>query len=238
MKITKISEVEAANMFVTVYGDSGVGKTRFISSFPKPLLLIDCGDRKYSHIKNVKGVYVADVDEFAQVIKILKSKDMKKFKTVVLDNLSGLMSLAREHHAKGKKQLSMQDWGNINWLLTDVIAQGKELSKERNFVLVGHKKVYDAKDGDDSVIDTITINSNPALKNWIEPNTNVAIYLSKFAKYSDELEADEDESEVSFGAIVGPHAHYWTNGQGLENVPEGIIYNPTYKKIFEYQDEE
>ena len=231
MKIQKISDVSATNMLVTVYGDSGVGKTRFISTFPKPLLLIDCGDRKYSHIKDVKGVYVVDIENLSEVTKLLKGDEIEKFETIVLDNLSGLMNLAKEHHAKGKKQLTMQDWGNINFLLTDIVALAKEISKKRNFVLVAHKKVYTAADGDDSVIDAITINSNPALRNWVEPNTNVAIYLSKYVKYSDDLDS-EDDAEVSFGAIVGPHPYYWTNGQGLKVVTKGIIYDQTYEKIF------
>lgn len=234
LKIQKISEVQDMHQFVCVYGNSGVGKTRFVSTFPKPLLLIDCGDRKYQHISDVAGVYVVNVDTYSDVIKILNDKSIPKFKTVALDNLSGLLLLAREHQAKNKKLLTQQDWQNINYLAQEVVIKMKALSKNRYSVLVAHQKVYDTRNGDDNVIDTITFRSNPALRDWVEPNVNVAIHLSKMTKEVDDVDDLEDTTdlEVSFAAQVGPHPYYWTNAQGIKNAPQGVVLDPDFDKIF------
>lgn len=234
MRIQKLEEITQENMLVTIYGNSGVGKTQLASTFPKPVLLIDCGDRKYGHITE-KSVGVANAESYTDVMNILGSEEvMAKFNTIVVDNLTGLMTYARQAHAPNKRTLTQQDWQNVNYLLMEAVTKLKQISQDKICVLIGHQKVYEAHDGDESVIDSITINSNPALKGWIEPNTNVAIHVRKYIKEAD-MNDLETSQEVAFGAVVSPQTHYWTNGQGLKNVPQGIVENPTYEKIFNHK---
>lgn len=236
MKLQKLEDITQENMLVTIYGNSGVGKTQLASTFPKPLLLIDCGDRKYGHITE-NNVVVANAETYAEVMNLLSHEDtIKQYKTIVIDNLSGLMTYARQSHAPNKRTLTQQDWQNVNYLLMEAVTRIKQISQDRICVLIGHQKVYEAHDGDMSIIESITINSNPALKGWIEPNTNVAIHVRKYTKEAD-IDDLGSKQEVAFGAVVSPQTHYWTNGQGLKNVPQGIVENPTYEKIFNYKGE-
>lgn len=232
MKIKKGSDLTYSNMLVTVYGNSGVGKTTFISTFPKPLLIIDCGDRKYNHIKNKKGIYIVDIDEYAELPKLLKSAKLKKFKTIVVDNLSGIGTLA-EAEWKGK-QMRIQDWGTLAEKLNNVIATMKHLSKNQIVIMVAHLKSYMATDGDDLVLESISVSTRPAVKQMLETQTNVAIMLSKRTSVdstSDEFD-ESDTDDVQYTGVVSAIPYYWTNGQGLDYTPKGYIVDPTYKKIF------
>lgn len=232
MKIKKGSDLTDSNMLVTVYGNSGVGKTTFISTFPKPMLIIDCGDRKYNHVKNKKGIYIVDISEYSELPKLLKSTKLAKFKTIAVDNLSGIGELAQQEW-KGK-QMRIQDWGTLAEKLNSVIATLKHLSREQIIVMVAHQKSYTAVDGDDSVLESISVSTRPAIKQMLETQTNVAIMLSKRTSSdnsSDEFE-ESDSDDVQYTAIVSAIPYYWTNGQGLDYTPKGYIVDPTYKKLF------
>src|SRR5690606_38243298 len=81
---------------MVVYGRSGTGKTTFIGTMPKPLLVLDINDRGTISIKAPLDTYVMEVrswDEIEEVYWYLKSGN-HPFKSVALDTVTQLQDLA------------------------------------------------------------------------------------------------------------------------------------------------
>lgn len=115
-----------------VYGTAGAGKTRFSTTGPKPLLLLDVEMASRFVKAEIKKIYWnpltenPPVDDGTWDICVVKVNDWKKaekayewlksrnhpFKTVVVDSISELQTKAIED-INGRKQFQTQDWGKL-----------------------------------------------------------------------------------------------------------------------------
>jgi phage nucleotide-binding protein len=115
---------------VLVYGESGVGKTVFASSFPKPyflaaeegLLSIAGGNAEYDDVKrwsDLEGYY----------LELLKPATQKRYDTVVVDSLTSLQQLALAHvlEANNRNFPEMRDWGMLLELMRRFLRQMGDL---------------------------------------------------------------------------------------------------------------
>ena len=80
--IRPISEITHHLSFV-IYGRSGVGKTTFAATFPKPILLVDIRDKGTASIAEHKGIDVMQLDDWEDVEKLyfMLKHEPRKYKT-------------------------------------------------------------------------------------------------------------------------------------------------------------
>lgn len=92
---------DSAFATITVYGDSGVGKTRLAGTATPPVLILnrDNGLMSLQHLKQYKDVMVEDINSSVDLEAALKNlrgvgeHDWRKFKTVVLDDLPSIQDM-------------------------------------------------------------------------------------------------------------------------------------------------
>src|SRR5690606_23971866 len=98
LKSGRIVPIGEASEWVSmvVYGRSGTGKTTFIGTLPKPLLVLDINDRGTIPLKAQPDTYVMEVtswDEIEEVYWYLQNGN-HPFKSVALDTVTQLQDLA------------------------------------------------------------------------------------------------------------------------------------------------
>jgi len=89
LDIEKLSE-RPKHAKMLVYGDSGVGKTVFASSAPRPMLWIESegGTNSIADPKGIDIVKASGLDTYREALQYLRSDEGRKYKTVVLDSFT------------------------------------------------------------------------------------------------------------------------------------------------------
>lgn len=99
MKIS-IEEYEAKRpdkIKILVYGESGTGKTRFASTFPKPIFL-DVEEGLASVVKKVDRIRIESTDAIDPILDFLRDSD---YETLVVDSLTALQQLSLQDTVLG-----------------------------------------------------------------------------------------------------------------------------------------
>jgi hypothetical protein len=92
--IEKISGFDPGRFTFLIYGESGVGKTRFASTFPDPIF-VDADNGMASVTREVARIPVASWDDIRQAFALIKKEvEAGRFKTVVIDTLNEVQAIA------------------------------------------------------------------------------------------------------------------------------------------------
>jgi hypothetical protein len=119
----------------TLYGRPGTGKTTIGSTWPKPELILDIRDNGTESAKSknlqrgeITVCRVTDFDEAYEVYDYLVKN--KEFKSVVIDHMTALQSLALEKvkEEEGKTQISQRMYGIAAGYMNEVIGLYVELA--------------------------------------------------------------------------------------------------------------
>lgn len=167
---------------LNLYGKSGSGKTRTWSTFPGPILaIIRSGGNKAGELKSVKTENRSKIKKVTltssqDLLVLAEYAEEHKFKTVVIDHISGLQDLilgeitgiANIPEQKSWGLATMQQYGQCT-------AQAKELlSKVLNLpchvVLVAGERVFGGKEdgGDAELIQPFVASAvTPSLVTWV-----------------------------------------------------------------------
>src|SRR5512139_789011 len=95
-KIIPVNEVPVY-LKVLVYGRSGTGKTTFIGTAPKPLLILDVREQGTTSIRSREDTFVLRLEEWDELEEIywyLAGSGKDRFKTVAIDTVTPLQDLA------------------------------------------------------------------------------------------------------------------------------------------------
>ena len=86
-------EDESGGVKLSLYGVSGTGKTRFIATWPKPILVIDCncGVKSIRDIKNIDRIVPIDPEDLSELCEVQAREN--RWKTIVLDHASSFQDL-------------------------------------------------------------------------------------------------------------------------------------------------
>jgi phage nucleotide-binding protein len=92
-----------------VYGDGGVGKTSFVTTAPKPLLLDLEGGSKYFGLRGIK-LDVATIESWSEIDEVIKYAAANGYETLAIDPIGELMALLRRYMESLKdSKLTMKD---------------------------------------------------------------------------------------------------------------------------------
>lgn len=230
-----IKELGQRNLWV-LWGKSGSGKTRVLSTFPKPLLYIQIGDDGSNTIANVDGIKAIHIEHLTDLKNVAedltKKKNRGKYKTIAVDTFSLFVNEWIEENVTSKgKKMTQQDWGNLKIETEELIRLFHKVAKYHITVLTCHESM----DTIEGMEDEITPDARPSVskgsRTYLEGMANYGIHLTKISKETT-TKSGEIKEVVKYAADVGANPYYWTKLQidSSIKVPKRII-NPTYDKF-------
>lgn len=253
LPVTPVAKLKKFRSFV-LYGRSGTGKTTLASTFPGPLLLLDVKDEGTDSVSDVPDLDVMDVaslEDFERAYWWLK-KHPKKYKTVIIDTVSQLQSIAVQEiagdKAKGKKKagdwgsMTKRDWADVAAVMKEWLVNYRDLSKLGiNVVFIAQDRVFNFNEEDDAIDEgMLAPEVGPGLSPSIAKTLNAAVSMigNTFIR-TREVKKEVDGKKVTrrkteYCLRVGPSPVYITKVRKPREyeAPE-LIVNPDYDKIMD-----
>lgn len=224
------------------YGRSGTGKTTISSTFPKPLLLLDIGERGTDSINDIKGVDVIQIEDWDDIEEIFWELEGSKYKTVVIDSAHSLQALAitNAKTSSGKDedaQTSQRDYGIASGKMQTWIYNYRDLVDHGiNVLFLAHERVNSGEDSDDEdgmLAPEVGPRLMPSVASCLTGSVHVVgnTYVKETITRGKKL-GEKSTKKVEYSMRLGPHGYYTTKLRSPKKniVPEFII-DPTYDKI-------
>lgn len=248
-RITPVGEYTPA-LRMNIYGRGKTGKTRFVCTWAKPMLLIGCNENGTLSVSTVKGVDFVNIQrthELEELIELLKEG---KYKSVGLDHGGGLQDIVMQE-VLGLEDIPVQkSWGMAtrdDWSVCGV--QTKERMRmllslaethNVNVGIIAHERNF-KDEGDSSVIfPTVGAALQPSVTNWLN---GACDYLCQTFIREQEITTKKQVGKIikttvkktdkkEFCLRIGPHPVYMT---GFRSAPEvvlpEVLVDPTYDKV-------
>jgi len=225
---------------LVIYGRSGTGKTTFIGTMPKPLLVLDINDRGTVSIKAQPDTYVMEVtswDEIEEVYWYLQSGN-HPFQSVALDTVTQLQDLAIAKISGddgGVMSLSRRGWGEVTGLMRTWILNYRDLPLHKGFIC------QDRITGDDSdELEMITPEVGPAVSPSVAKTLTAAVDVvghtlirERVVTVKTKKGGTKEKVVTEYCMRIGPHARYLTKirREHIDKPLPQVVVNPTFDKI-------
>lgn len=243
---------------ILLYGQSATGKTTLWSSFPAPILSVICSGLASpgetlsldtpANRKRIENVTLLDSSEMKDIIDYQKSEG--RFKTVVLDHVSGLQDLITKE-LLGLDELpvqkswglaTQQQWGQITQQCKEILrAMLNLVATGTNVVIIGQERETKPEDGNEIGIPTIGVATTPSLAGWLNPTVDYICQTFKRPVMVENVATMPNGKElktltrgtgVEFCCRTGPHDIFTTKFRVPLGTPlPEVIVNPTYEKL-------
>lgn len=258
-QIESVDDLEPEFVFV-IYGPPGSGKTTLLGTFPKPLLVIDIGERGTDSIRKLKGVKVIRIRQWADFDRIYwyLKKTKHGFKSIGIDTVTGAqeLSIIKALEKRGLEPLPgqvggwgtlrKQDWGSISSDLKGMIFNFRELAAEQelNVAFLAHDKKEKGSDdeeeeeGDDAGIKPQVIPKlMPSVVSVLNGAVNV-IGHTFTREHTKEIKLSalkkKKIKKVEYCLRLGPHSYYTTKvRKPRETEAPAFLIDPSYDDIIE-----
>lgn len=228
-----ISELGQRNLWVP-WGKSGTGKTKFVSTLPKPMLYVRIGDDGSNTIANVEGIQAIHAESLEQLKEIGKEllKD-KKYKSVAVDTFSMITNVWIDQNiVQKKKKMTQQSWGDLKVETEELIKIFHEVARTHIVALTCHESNDTIEGMEDEIIPDFRPNTTKGARTYLEGMANYGIHMAKMKKT---VVKDGVEKEVvRYVAHLGANSYYWTKLQidPSIKIPDAMT-NPSYDKIMQ-----
>lgn len=258
-----VTEHDSGGIHMSLYGNGKTGKTRFLSTFPKPLLIVGAEDGTKS-IKGREGI------DFIKVILKGGAEDKSRNTDgcIYLDQLSDLIEEVRSSHyqsvgvdtASALQELMMANilgleelpaqkswgmasrdqWGQCSLKMKTTLREFLKLSC--HVVIIAHERSFGDDNESDLIAPTVGSALSPAVTGWLNGAVD---YICQTCKVRRKKEVQVqvgnktktrivDTDQIDYCLRVGPHLVYQTGFRVDEDVVlPDLIVNPTYDKIAE-----
>ncbi len=236
-RIRPLNEVER-HIAMLCYGDQKTGKTVFACTFPKPLLLIDIMEEGTDSVIDVDGVDVVSAEstsDMEDLYWMLEGDTTHKYKSVVLDQMTGLQAMViREMKAKKNQRpedvFSNRSYGQLGGWMQQWILNYRNLIKEGYHVcFLSHQKRIEPQDEDDDRLSPeITTALTGSITNFLLGA--VSVIGNQFIRESYDKKTKETEMQHCMRLVSGFYRCGIRRPVSAGPVPEYIV-NPTFDKI-------
>lgn len=225
------------------YGRSGSGKTTVAGTFPKPLLILDIGERGTDSLANTEGVDVISVTDWEELESIyweLKGGN-SKYKTVVIDAVHTMQGQAiqeaREISGKKEKDLTSQrDMGQATGLMNQWNYNYRDLRDDGiNVVFLAHDRLRETETDDDveSIAPEVGPNVMPNVGKTLMGMVNIIGYTYvRESIVGKKVAGKKPEKKMEYCMLLGASSVYNTKVRSpKENVAPQFIVDPDYDKL-------
>lgn len=234
-RIRPLNEVER-HIAMLCYGDQKTGKTVFACTFPKPLLLIDIMEEGTDSVIDVDGVDRVDAEstrDMEDLYWMLEGKT--KYKSVVLDQMTGLQNLVIREMKEKKNQraddvFSQRSYGQLGGWMQQWILNYRNLIKQGYHVcFLSHQKRIEPQDEDDDrLAPEITTALTGSITNFLLGA--VSVIGNQFIREHRDKPSKTTEMQHCMRLVSGFYRCGIRRPVSAGPVPEYIV-NPTFDKI-------
>jgi AAA domain len=236
-RIRPLNSVER-HVAMLCYGDQKTGKTVFACTFPKPLLLIDVMEEGTDSVIDVDGVDVVPVEstgDMEDLYWMLDGDTTHKYKSVVIDQMTGLQNLVIREMKEKKNQrpddvFSQRSYGQLGGWMTQWILNYRNLIKHNMHVcFLSHQKRISAdEEDDDRLTPEITTALTGSITNFLLGA--VSVIGNQFVRESYDKKTKETEMQYCMRLVSGFYRCGIRRPVSAGPVPE-YIKDPTFDKI-------
>lgn len=245
-RIQSVKEIKRPGMRVSLYGRPKTGKTRLISTFPKPVFIMgsEDGTDSISNVDDVKFVLLRKSTEVSEYVQIANRKgyntiamdNCTQFQSMILAEMLGLEKVPIQHERGVMASIDNQEYSKRT---KDGLAS--LLDFKGNIIFTAHEKNFneDNVTQSDLILPTYTSFLSKAVANWLN---GICDYVCQTFIRQEMKEQDIGDGIIStlptgkgeYCLRVGPHPIFWTGFRVPTNVvlPD-VIVNPTYAKMRE-----
>ena len=234
---------------VVIFGRNRTGKTTLASTFPKPIGFITFAHREgLSSIVNVEGVYCSVITDSDEIYPLLDT--LGKYKTVVLDDVTGLEDVLYRELLNLDKAPESMTWGlsgdgtyrERSERFRAYVRKIRELPC--NTVILANERDQNARKSDEE-IETDEDLSQPFVTAALGEATCKWLYdindhiMQTFLREKEIVvgrgnikKTVKSPRKLEFCLRMGPHSYISTGSRALRGtVPTSVIVDPTYEKI-------
>jgi hypothetical protein len=234
-RIKSLSEVER-HVAMLCYGDQKTGKTVFACSFPKPLLLIDIMEEGTDSVIDVEGVDVVPAESTQDMEDLYwYLEGGTKYKSVVIDQMTGLQSLVIREMKEKKNQraddvFSQRSYGQLGgWMMQWILNYRNLIKHGYDVCFLSHqKRIEPSEEEDDRLSPEITTALTGSITNFLLGA--VSVIGNQFIRESYDKKTKETEMQYCMRLVSGFYRCGIRRPVSAGPTPEYIV-NPTYDKI-------
>lgn len=244
-RIIPLENLPDEGIKLCVYGKSGTGKTRFMSTFAKigPLLHIICSSNGMNEALSIKGTPNISCVELERPEELIELASSGTYTTVCLDHVTGFCDLVLSH-ILGIERLPEQ--GSFGMAKREQYAQlglqAKTYLRElldlpRNIILTGQERAFDTlEEGGEVLSPYVSVAATPAVSGWIAPAVDYMCQTFKRSqvkiKKLGDREVPTPTGKKEFCLRVGPDPTYITKFRvpPATELPD-VVVDPSYDKI-------
>ena len=147
-KTSDMSMVDLPPIYGLVWGSSGVGKTHFIGSCPKPIYIFDW-DRGLLTLRGKEGIeydtYMKEGGWTQSLAQLTKLEKDCPYATVGIDSISTMQdaAMSRLIQVGGKKEMDLKEWGRLIESMRDLFLRFRILTEKHgcNVIVTAHDQV-------------------------------------------------------------------------------------------------
>jgi hypothetical protein len=223
------------------YGRSGTGKTTLASSFPGPHLLLDFNEKGWDSVSDIEGLEVLKITSWEMVEPTYWyiKKNLKKYKTVILDQATSMQNLCQEHcmAQEDKEFMSQRLWGVVGGEMRTWLINFRNLiDDDINVVFLAHHRATQVDEGNDDD-DQLDPNIGPQLMPSVSGTLQGAVKVIGSTFIRERFGVKDPETKqrprfVEYCLRIGPHSVYATKLRTPKgNDIPAFMVDPTYEKI-------
>ena len=239
-------EDESGGVKLSLYGVSGTGKTRFIATWPKPILVIDCncGVKSIRDIKNIDRIVPIDPEDLSELCEVQAREN--RWKTIVLDHASSfqdlvlgkVLGLEETPVQLGWGTATQQQWGTVAAGMKEKLKQLLDLADTTgcNSLVIAQQREFVPDEGSELVMPYVSSALSPSVVGYLGPAVDYICQTYIRQKIVEKKIAGKmvkkKTMDMEYCLRTGPHPIYSTKFRVTKDVKLPVtIVDPTYDKI-------
>lgn len=246
-RVSPVQQVDSGGIKLSLYGRSKTGKTRLISTFPKPCLIIGAEDGTRS-IRNVKGVDFVLINDSKEVLELAAGAVDRGYATVAVDTASALadkilaeiLNLDKLPEQKSFGMASRDQYGQQTLQLKSILWEVLKLTC--NVIITAHERNFSEESANSEMLfPTVGSALSPSVTGWLNGKADyIAQTFIQEETTTKEVKSGTGKvmslknktGKAEYCLRVGPHPVYTTGFRlpGGYELPDFIV-NPDYNKI-------